>query len=134
MNSRKFLVIGSCHSCFLETSWISYCPAVLSLEQILGWYKSLRRSRPAKVMIQLLKLLGQSIEGMERTILMVENIYASAELWKCILSCILPAEKVSTNIPLHTGDLLPKLELLSPWTCGAALWEPLKPVHIRKKT
>lgn len=63
-------------------------------------------------MIKLLNVLGQSSEGMERTILMIENIYVSAEPWKYVLSCILPAEKVATNVPLHTGDLLPTLELL----------------------
>lgn len=68
------------------------------------------------MMIKLLKLLGQSREGMERKILMIENIYVSAELWKYVLSCILPAEQVTTNIPLHTGDLLLTLELLSPRT------------------
>lgn len=116
MSSRKFLVIGSCHSCSQETSWIAYCPAVLSLQQILGWYKSLRRSRPANRMIKLLKLLGQSRERMERKILVIENIYVNAELWKYVLSCILPAEQIITNIPLHIGDLLPTLELLSPRT------------------
>lgn len=70
---------------------------------------------------------------MERTILMIGNICVSAELWKYILSCILPDEKVSMNIPLYTGDFLLTLELLSPQTCGSASWGPLKPVHVRRE-
>lgn len=31
-----------------------------------------------------------------------------------VLQTALPAEKVTTNIPLHTGDLLPPLEVTVP--------------------